>query len=249
MGWPWLVNTGHPDVAYAHSQSAQRRASPTEAAWTALARIAAYLQGAKNECIGAPLGGLDEDISALRLNSSHTRPTEDWEFYCDSDHAGNSETQSKRRSQNGIIATLTTAPVFWASKVTSIAFAHPIVREAHADTSSRPVEIYCAGNATSEVIRLSYVADEMGLHFPKPAKLQLDNSTAEVFANNSAFNAKLKHIDTRQEWVQLLRNKDILITEHVDTKLNIADIFTKFLSKEDFIFIRGLIMVIHTVRS
>jgi hypothetical protein len=245
----WLVNTGRPDVAYAHSRSAQHCANPTETAWTALTRIMAYLKGAKNWCIGAPLGGLDQDISALRLQSSHTRPTEDWEFYCDSDHAGNSETQNKRRSQNGTIATLTTAPVFWASKVTSIAFAHPDIKEAHADTSSGAVEIYCAGNAANDVLHLSYVADEMGLHFPKPAKLKMDNSTAEVFTNNSAFKSKLKHIDTRQEWVQILRNKDILVPVHVDTKLNIADIFTKILSKEDFYFLRGLIMMIHTVAN
>ena len=99
------------------------------------------------------------------------------------------------------------------------------------------------------MLHLSYVADEIGLHFPKPAKLKLDNSSVEVFANNSAFKSKLKHIDTRQEWVQLLRNKDILVTEHVDTKLNIADIFTKSLSKEDFYFLRGLIMMIHTVAT
>jgi len=85
----------------------------------------------------------------------------------------------------------------------------------------------------------------MGLHFPKPAKLKMDNSTAEVFTNNSAFKSKLKHIDTRQEWVQILRNKDILVPVHVDTKLNIADIFTKILSKEGFYFLRGLIMMIH----
>ena len=249
----WLVNTGRPDVAYAHSQSAQHCADPTETAWTALTRIKAYLKGAKNWCICAPLGpgGLDEDITSLRLNSSHTRPTEDWEFYCDSDHSGDSETQNKRRSQNGIIATLTTAPAFWASKVTSIAFAHLAIGVAHADTSSGAVEICCAGNAANEVIHLSYVADNMRLHFPKPAKLKLDNSTAEVFANNSAFKSKLKHIDTRQEWVQVIRNKDIIVPEHADTKLNTADIFTKILSVQDFTFLRGFIMImmIHTVAS
>ena len=63
------------------------------------------------------------------------------------------------------------------------------------------------------------------------------------------FKSKLKHIDTRQEWVQVLRNKDILVPEHVDTKLNIADIFTTILSVQDFTFLRGLIMMIHTVAN
>ena len=47
------------------------------------------------------------------------------------DHAGNAEIQNKRRSQNGYVAmsggdeSSLGAPVLWASKVTSVAFAHP----------------------------------------------------------------------------------------------------------------------------
>ena len=59
-----------------------------------------------------------------------------WEFYCDSDFARNGEEQNKRRSQNGFIATLNGAPVLWGSKVSSVAFAHQDIGEAHADISS-----------------------------------------------------------------------------------------------------------------
>ena len=134
------------------------------------------------------------------------------------------------------------AAVFWASKVSSVAFAHPDIGEAHADTSSGAAEVYGAANATYDILHLSYVVDEMGLPFPKPIKLEVDNTTAEAFVKNSAFKSKLKHIDARQEWVRVLRNKDILYAEHVDTNDNVADLMTKILPVGKFADLRSKIM-------
>jgi hypothetical protein len=134
------------------------------------------------------------------------------------------------------------APVLWGSKVSSVAFAHPLIGEAHADISSGAAEVYAAANATFEFLHLSYVADEMGIKFPLPFTLQMDNTAAQAFANNTALKTKLKHIDVRQEWVRMLRNKDIIKPIHVDTKDNLADLFTKILPKNDFIRMRNKMM-------
>jgi len=48
------------------------------------------------------------------------------------------------------------------------------------------------------------------------------------------FKSKLKHIDCRQHWVKTLRDKNIVIPRHVDTRDNLADIFTKILDKHTF---------------
>jgi len=207
-------------------------------------RILRYLKGTSSYCLSAPLYNCDVDVRVQRLGET----AEDgyWEFFCDSDFAGNAEVQNKRRSQNGFIALLAGAPILFGSKVTSIAFAHAQIKEAHADTSSGAAEVYCAANATYEFLHLSYIVDEMGIQFPAPIKLQMDNTTAEAFANNSAYKSKLKHIDARQEWVRMLRNKDILRPVHVDTKLNVADLFTKILPVDDFIRLRDMIMVQRT---
>ena len=82
----------------------------------------------------------------------------------------------------------------------------------------------------------------MGIAFPKPFDLQMDNSTAEVFVNDTAYKTKLKHIDVRQKWVQTLRDKKILRPVHVDTKYNAADLFTKILGKQDFQRLRDMVM-------
>ena len=43
-----------------------------------------------------------------------------------------------------------------------------------------------------------------------------------------------EHIDCCHEWVQVLRNKNILQIQHIDSHLNLADIFTKILPKDTF---------------
>ena len=57
-----------------------------------------------------------------------------------------------------------------------------------------------------------------------------DNAAAEVFCNNTASYTRLKHIDLRQQWVALIRNAGVMVPKHIDTKLNLADMFTKGLT-------------------
>jgi hypothetical protein len=86
---------------------------------------------------------------------------------------------------------------------------------------------------------LSYCANEMGVEFNMPAILEMDNSAADVFANDTAMNIMVRPIDQRQSWVQTLRNANLVKVKHVNTKLNLADIFTKSLQGEDFRSQRG----------
>lgn len=67
----------------------------------------------------------------------------------------------------------------------------------------------------------------------------MDNSAAKAFANNSCFKSKLKHIDTRQCWVRILRDREIVRPVKVPTHDNLADIFTKILSVEVFVRLRN----------
>jgi hypothetical protein len=223
----WLASTHRPDVSYTHSRIGQHNAKPTESMLSAIKRVFAYLKGTADLGLAAMIHSADAA----------------WEFYCDSDFAGNDEPQNKRRSQNGYIATLGGAPVLWGSKATSVAFAHPLIGEAHADVSSAAAEIYCAANATFEFMHLSYVADEMGIDFPMPFPLQMDNAAAMAFAEGSVHKSKLKHIDCRQEWVKTLRDKKICLPVKVASKDNLADLFTKILPTHDFTRLRDLIMV------
>ena len=234
----WMANTCRPDIAHAHSRMSQHLSKPTESAWEAVVRCCNYLRGTIDLCIAASTYSQDRDIDTFNHNDSD----HEWEFYCDSDFAGNTEEQNNRRSQNGFIALLNGAPVVWGSKVSSVAFAHPDIGEAHPVISSGAAEVYAASNAIFEFLHLSYTADEMGIPFPKPIKMQVDNKTTIAFADNTAFKTKLKHIDVRQKWVKTLRNKDILVTQHVSSQDSLADIFTKILDADTFGRLRDRIM-------
>ena len=81
---------------------------------------------------------------------------------------------------------------------------------------------------------LSYIVEEMGMEFPLPFDLQMDNEAARIFCMGSAAKTRLKHIDCRQEFVRLLRNKDILRAVHVPSKENLADLMAKILPRPTF---------------
>jgi hypothetical protein len=238
----WLATTVRLDVAYAYSRIAQHSATPTVSAMESVLKVFRYLQGSRNWCISAPVYAGDKHSV---IDTEDPEPI--WRFMCDSDHAGNSEVQNRRRSQNGLMITQNTAPVVWQSKASSVAFACSEIKEAHADVSSAAVEIYSAGNATFDILATKYVVEEMGMEFPTPFTLEMDNDAARIFVNATAQKTKLKHIDCRQEWVRTLRNKDVCNPVHIPTKDNLSDIFTKILSGPEFERLRAMCMKEHDI--
>lgn len=87
----------------------------------------------------------------------------------------------------------------------------------------------------------------MGLDFPSPFVLEMDNEAAKVFCQGSAQKTKLKHIDCRQEWVRTLRNREIMTPQHVPTADNLADILTKILGPQVFQTLRAMCMIAYPI--
>ena len=167
-----------------------------------------------------------------------------WQFFTDADMASDRSPENKRKSRSGFIATANGFPVSYSSKTTTSAMAHPdLGTDGHADISSAASEVYAAGNATIDTLGLSYCAAEMGELFPKPFILQMDNNAAQIFCKNTALNTKLKHIDQRQEWVKALRDRGIMTPVYVNTKENLADMFTKPLTGDTFRYLRNKFLV------
>ena len=228
----WLANTVRVDGKYAHSRIAQHISKPTKGLLKATKHLLQYYKANKDYVLAQPL-------------HSHCDPR--WAFRSDSDHAGNAEPQNRRRSQNGCVAINGEAPIFWTSKPSSVTFpsevcAHPKIGEAHADMSSGAVEIYAAGNATLDLLHISYVTSELNMEFPDTIDLGVDNTTAISFADRTCNRSKLKHIDCRQEWVKTLRDKGIVKLVYVPTDDNVADMFTKILAKDKFCKFRNSLM-------
>ena len=100
----WLANTSRVDVAYAYSRIAQHAAKPTQAAMKAVLKVFSYLAGTKDLCLQGRTFMPDIDTNSIIGNNLDVEDV--WEFYTDSDHAGNAEDQNRRRSQNGMACLL-----------------------------------------------------------------------------------------------------------------------------------------------
>jgi hypothetical protein len=178
------------------------------------------------------------------------RGSKDWEFFCDSDLGGNAEPINKRRSQMGGLAIQGEAPMLLSARVTTVALAfsglpagfrseagpvtaHPAITAEHATTSSAESETYALALFANDLLALSYVVDEAGLVFPRPAVVLVDNTAAIAFSRStgSTGRSRMRHIDLRQAWVLVLRESGLITCVHVDTKNQLADIFTKFYPK------------------
>ena len=90
----WLTQTIRFVVSYTYSQTAQHSTSPTDSAMKAVCTASAYFSKSKHFCISAQIYADDVDIMAM-LDKCSLEP-EEWSFMADSDHAGNTEVQSKQ---------------------------------------------------------------------------------------------------------------------------------------------------------
>ena len=113
-------------------------------------------------------------------------------------------------------------------------FATADLGEAHVDRSSGAAEVYGAGEATTNLLPLKYVATELGIPVPLPMVLQLDASTAVAFMNGTVRRSKLAHIDNNQEWVILMRDKGLFRGEWIPGRENLADVGTKLQGSQLF---------------
>ena len=236
----WLNCTARPDISYAQSRIAQHAANPTKEAWSAVVHLVSYLYHTRSLQLRASLLHPTKEMELLQRATENADTA--WSFHSDTDHAGNREVQNKRRSQNSRICCHNGMPVDWKSTVKTYATASREITEAHADVSSGAAEIYGASTATMDILGLRYIAEEAHIPFPRPVELQVDNSTAKAFADDSVLKTKLKHIDCRQEWVRILRDYRLFRLIHCPTDDNVADLGTKILGTGTFIRLRNMIM-------
>ena len=239
----WLANH-RPDGILAYNRIAQYQAAPNQGAYDAVVNLVRYYVTTMRLGIRQPLRGSKE-----------------WEFFCDSDLGGNAEPINKRRSQMGGLAKQGEAPMLFSARVTTVALgfsglpagfrsdagpvtAHPAIASEHATTSSAESETYALALFANDLLALSYVVDEAGLVFPRPAIVQVDNTAAIAFSRSTGSNgrSRMRHIDLRQAWVRVLRESGLITCVHVDTKNQLADIFTKLLDQKSFIEIRDKLM-------
>ena len=144
--------------------------------------------------------------------------------FTDSDWANCPHT---RRSVGGYLFTLGSGPVSWQSK-----------RQQTAATSSCEAEYTAAFEASKEAIWLRTLLSSIGLSPTSATILLCDNNAAITLSKDPAFHARVKHFDIRYHFLRECIQSEHISLSYINTKDNIADIFTKPLDTTIFTRLR-----------
>jgi Reverse transcriptase (RNA-dependent DNA polymerase) len=193
-----------PDIAYSVSFVSQFMQRPTKHHMELVDQILRYLKGAPGRGI-------------LMKKNGHV----DIRAYSDADWAGN---PTDRRSTSGYCTFVGGNLVTWKSK-----------KQAVVARSSAEAEYRAMAAITSEIVWLRLLLKELGFDMSgKPTKLFCDNQAAIHIASNPVFHERTKHIEVACHFVREKLLDKTIETPFICSRDQLADIFTKALSKGVF---------------
>ena len=136
-------------------------------------------------------------------------------IFVDSDHAHD---KISRRSVTGIIVFLGKNPIYWLSQ-----------RQGAVEGSSYSAEFCAMKKAVEVAIELRYTLRSLGMKIDKPAKVYCDNLAVVNNCTQEESLLKKKHVAVAYHTVREAVAGKIVEVHKVDTKNNLADVFTKSL--------------------
>jgi hypothetical protein len=104
--------------------------------------------------------------------------------------------------------------------------------------STAEAEYVAAGSCCSQILWLKQQLLDYDLKLQR-VPIMCDNTSAINLTKNPVLHSRTKHIEIRHHFLRDHVEKGDVVFEHVDSKNQLADIFTKPLATEPFIFIRG----------
>lgn len=103
-------------------------------------------------------------------------------------------------------------------------------------------EYYAASAGAQELVNLIGMVSVFSESEHSKACLNVDNASALSLVKTFQNSKRGKHIDIRAHFIKDLCQKGIIDVQYVSTYNNVADMFTKALSKERFIQLRNDVM-------
>jgi hypothetical protein len=239
IGMLWYVyRHSRPDLGFAVSQAARFAFKPTRKHELALIRIGQYLKGTSNK--GLVLKPIDTNEMII-------------DAFVDSDFLGlygkeKRDDPDNVKSRQGYVICLNGCPIIWALKLMdSIAL------------STMMAEYYALSGAMQELLPLRQVLQSvgksMGISETSLTTFRTtvweDNNGALALAklNPGQHTARSCHFDVKTHWfcAKLKGNEEAndqgdIVVEKVDTKDQLADMFTKPLPQETFEYLQRLVV-------
>ncbi|PKI37262.1 hypothetical protein CRG98_042353 [Punica granatum] len=133
-----------------------------------------------------------------------------------------------RRSLTGYFIMLGGCPISWKTK-----------KQSTVARSSAEAEYRSMAPTTVELLWLRSLLASIGVPTTSAMTLYCDNMAALHIAANPVFHERTKHIEIDCHFVREHVQTKSIITCHVPSKLQLADIFTKALGRDQFQFLLG----------
>ena len=223
----YIQSIVRPDITFAVQQCARFCDKPNQDHEEAVKRICRYLRKTRDKGI------------ILRPNKS-----KGLERHIGADFAGmwsseSSEDSLSCNSRTGFVISYAGCPILWKSKI------QPLIA-----LSTAEAEYIALSSALREVIAIIHLMDDLKKHgLPLHGSTPIikcrtfeDNMSCVRMANNHITRPRTKHLALRLHHFRSYVIKKIITVEHISTKEQLADIFTKPLPKEQFCHLRKQIM-------
>ena len=136
-------------------------------------------------------------------------------IFCDADWAACPNT---RRSLSSFITLLGNSPISWKTK-----------KQDTVSHSSAEAEYRSMAAALRELKWLKRLLNDMGVQHKWPMEMFCDSKSALYIANNPVFHERTKHIESDCHSVRDAIQDRLIVTRHVRTTEQLADIMTKAL--------------------
>ena len=120
------------------------------------------------------------------------------------------------------------SPIAWRTK-----------KQTTVSRSSAEAEYRAIATVTSELIWIKSFLASMRVFLTQPMQLYCDNQVALHMSKNPVFHERTKHIELDCHFVRERLLSRELVTRYIPSKNQVADIFTKALGKQPFIFLRS----------
>ena len=142
--------------------------------------------------------------------------------YCDADYAGD---RIERKSTSGNCQLLGNNLISWASK-----------RQSTIALSTVEAEYISASLCTTQMLWMKHQLEDLQI-FESNIPILCDNTAAICLSKNPILHSRAKHIEIKHHFIRDYVQKGIVTLKFIDTEHQWADIFTKPLAEDKFLFI------------